>query len=264
MASVRVYELARELGVDSSDLVRELASLGRPVKSASSPIAPEDVILLRRARMTSNSTETPQPLGDSQHSKCPCCLRDCVKLVAPKMPDGLPADRNTYVCEPCSRHAQTGNPKEVQRNRSHVLLYRETAQKELDAQRHYFDEEIARLRQQLEDRPVVEQNLDQELVDRYRMQTRSALSSRDNAYAELLAIKLLHQQQRGTKCSCGRDSCPTAQRFFETSSLDRWEAEQVERLRRNESYSLPAHMRDTPWVACLNLPSWPTRHVGGR
>lgn len=243
MASVRVYELARELGVDSSDLVRELASLGRPVKSASSPIAPEDVMRLRSTRTRTTSTGTPRHSRDSQNGKCPCCFRDDLELVPPKMPNGLPADRDTYICEPCARHSQPGNQKEVQRNRSHVLLYSQDAQIEVNARRNSFDEELAHLRKELADRPVVERSLDQAVLAQAKSQTHSALRSRDHAYAELLTIKLLHRQQPGTKCSCGRrDSCPTARRFSEPESgLNSWEADQVERLRRNEPHHLPAN-----------------------
>ena len=40
MPKVRVYELAKELDVESTVLLRELADLGHPVRSASSPLEP--------------------------------------------------------------------------------------------------------------------------------------------------------------------------------------------------------------------------------
>lgn len=236
--------MARELGVDSSEVMTALADLGSPAKTASSIIEPEDAKCLR-SRGTPNPmsarTKSLGGLGDPEHGKCPCCLRDDLDLYPPKTPDDLPSDRGSYICRPCTQHSNPSGLRETQRNRSHVFLYTQDAQNALQARQQSFEEELARLRRELEDRPVVERSLDQEVLDEAKDQTRSALRSRDNAYSELLTIKLLHRQQRGTKCSCGRDSCPTARRFFEPSGLDRWEADQVERLRKNESHGLPAN-----------------------
>jgi translation initiation factor IF-2 len=49
MAKVRVYELARELGVESKTLMSKLGELGERVRSASSTIEPQTV---RRLRLT--------------------------------------------------------------------------------------------------------------------------------------------------------------------------------------------------------------------
>ena len=242
MATVRVHEMARELGVDSSEFMPARTNLGRPAKSDPAIIEPEDASRLRSQGSPSPpSTRTKflGRVGDPEHGKCPCCLRDDRDLYPPKTPDDLPADRSSYICRPCTQHSNPSGSREAQRNRSHVLLYTHDAQDELQARQRSFEEELARLRRELEERPVVELDHDQELVDRYKMQTRSALSSRDHAYADLLTVKLMHRQQRGTKCSCGRDNCPTARLFFDPSGLDRWEAEQVDRLRRHKPHSLP-------------------------
>ncbi|WP_040399131.1 translation initiation factor IF-2 N-terminal domain-containing protein, partial [Cellulomonas massiliensis] len=49
MAKVRVYELAKELGIDSKTLMSELNTMGEFVRSASSTIEPPVVRRLRDA-----------------------------------------------------------------------------------------------------------------------------------------------------------------------------------------------------------------------
>ena len=61
MAKVRVYELARELGVESKELIHQLADMGEFVKSASSTIEAPVVRRLRDSVKAAPPKEKEQP-----------------------------------------------------------------------------------------------------------------------------------------------------------------------------------------------------------
>lgn len=58
MAKVRVFELAKELGISSKDLIRKLAEQGEFVKSASSTL--EAPVVVRMKRVMSGNSPTPR------------------------------------------------------------------------------------------------------------------------------------------------------------------------------------------------------------
>ena len=61
MAKVRVYELARELGVESKALIAQLQDMGEFVKSASSTIEAPVVRRLRDSVKTAPPKEKAEP-----------------------------------------------------------------------------------------------------------------------------------------------------------------------------------------------------------
>lgn len=241
--AVRVYELAKELELEPREVISALADGVDPPRSASSLLAPEDVRRLRS--MTGGkglSDRVEAAVSTSSRGRgCACCQRSGVELVKPKLPDDLPAPRDMYVCRSCVHHSLPRDSREVQRNRSHALLYANDAAKDVEVMRSSFEEENKKLKAELEDRPVIERNLDQDELDRGRDQVRSALSSRDLAFHDLLGIKLLHRKRAGDVCTCGLQRCKTAQFFTEQvgATLDKWESQQESLFRQGMAHYLP-------------------------
>ena len=81
MAKVRVYELAKELGVDSRTIMRTLSQMGEFVRSASSTIEPAAVGKVRRAF----SGGAPTPTGETRIP-----MSGGSPIPMPSAPDGPP------------------------------------------------------------------------------------------------------------------------------------------------------------------------------
>ena len=60
MAKVRVYELAKELGLESKDLLTQLQNMGEYVRSASSTIEPP-VVRRITEKLSNTACELPPP-----------------------------------------------------------------------------------------------------------------------------------------------------------------------------------------------------------
>ena len=71
VAKVRVYELAKELGVDSRALLKTLNDLGEFARSASTPLEPSVVKKLREAFAVERSASVPTDLGGPELSASP-------------------------------------------------------------------------------------------------------------------------------------------------------------------------------------------------
>jgi hypothetical protein len=97
--------------------------------------------------------------------------------------------------------------------------------------------------QELADRPVrvIEKDLDAERVGQARRQMEAAFRSRDHAFSDLMAIRLLHRDGGEAKCRCGRKSsnCKEYQIVVRSTHLADWERKQVDRARRGLDHFLP-------------------------
>ena len=85
---MRVYELARDLGIDSKEVLAQAQELGLEVKTASSGMDDEGVALVRLAFAPEEITETPveaetQPAGEAITEETPAEPEP-----APEQPDG--------------------------------------------------------------------------------------------------------------------------------------------------------------------------------
>ncbi|WP_374694118.1 translation initiation factor IF-2 N-terminal domain-containing protein [Cellulomonas fimi] len=69
MAKVRVYELAKELGVDSKTLMTKLNELGEFVRSASSTIEPPVVRKLRDTYPAGGGASAPKAAAHTRRSR---------------------------------------------------------------------------------------------------------------------------------------------------------------------------------------------------
>ena len=63
MAKVRVYELAKELGIESKVVMTKLQEMGEFVRSASSTVEPPVVRRLREAMPAAPPTPAPAPVA---------------------------------------------------------------------------------------------------------------------------------------------------------------------------------------------------------
>lgn len=239
MTVVRVYEVARELRVTSEELIAQLHELGCvTARSASSTVPGEYVSQLRHGPRESETTAgARERLRDQRPGEergfCWCCQRDGLPLAPLKLPGGLPAANTPRKCRSCVDHTKSA-PSEVVA-KEHRQMARTDA---------VLIAQIGELRSELENRPIktVVQNLDQEVVDEAHRQCSAAMGSRDRAFRELLAIKLLHQARPDlSRCTCGLSlsACKTRTLVDDFAPLRDWEAKQRERLRRGEQHYLP-------------------------
>jgi translation initiation factor IF-2 len=93
MAKTRVYELARELELDSKDVLEAARELGAEVKTASSGLDPDEVELVRQALTgTGDATEaTPEPDAEATADTEPAPEPDAEPAPEPDAePDGGP------------------------------------------------------------------------------------------------------------------------------------------------------------------------------
>lgn len=86
MAKVRVYELAKELGVDSSTLLFLLKGLGEFVRSASSTIEPPTVERVRAEFVPEKSVDAPRVSSLVTPVKDPPRIQPAAKLRLPAQP----------------------------------------------------------------------------------------------------------------------------------------------------------------------------------
>jgi len=180
---------------------------------------------------------------------CRCCRSSNVELVPTRVPGGLPSQ--PPVCGTCARHMGT-SPRDIQkREADHFAQWERDRERAVENQRSQSVSEIERLsdqvrqlEQQLADRPVriVEQNLDQQAVNKASDERDQAYRSRDSAYALLAALRSLHHDTGGGICTCNRPiaSCRETELLDGSSAYRRWELSQHERLRRGQWSQLPA------------------------
>jgi hypothetical protein len=134
----------------------------------------------------------------------------------------------------------------LEASRVHAELWRELArsrQLERDAREGQLRNQLAELEQKLRDRPTrtVERWVDLDELEEAREEAERAFRSRDNAWQALCMVRLLHREGQPGQCRCGLrlDRCKIAQVVDHYPGLEKWEKEQVGRLRRGLQHNLP-------------------------
>jgi hypothetical protein len=104
-------------------------------------------------------------------------------------------------------------------------------------------ERIAELEQGLHDRPTrpVHHWVDQDELEEARKEAQRAFRSREHAWQALCEIRLLHREgQTGQgRCAQRLDRCKIAQIVEHYPALEKWEKEQLSRLRGGFEHNLP-------------------------
>lgn len=132
------------------------------------------------------------------------------------------------------------------RDRTHIQLWRELA----NAQRRSLSAEVtglknrrSELEQQLRDRPqrTVERYVDQDELETAKAEADRAFRSRENAWQALCEVRLIHREGERGRCRCGQhlERCKVAMIVDRYPGLEKWENEQIRRLRSNRDHRLP-------------------------
>src|SRR5688572_23641871 len=90
VAKVRVYELAKELGVESKTLLGELKSAGEYVRSASSTLEPP-VVRRMRDKFPAGGAAGPSDKGGAEKSPAKSAPKPAAKPAAQKPAGSTPA-----------------------------------------------------------------------------------------------------------------------------------------------------------------------------
>lgn len=188
-------------------------------------------------------------------SACVCCRSSGAQFgKPPKAPAGLPVAVQP-LCGICVKH-QGSHPADLdRRNKQHLeqwvldferqqQMY-EDRQAKRDAEKDRAISElqatIEKLEDQIRSKPVryVERNLDQEIVDEAKIERGESYAARDRAYRTLAQFRVMHHDTgRGfCKCETGLDECAETQALNGDQSFLRWEARQVQYIRRNGEYA---------------------------
>jgi translation initiation factor IF-2 len=98
VAKVRVYELAKELGLESKELLQTLNNMGEFVRSASSTI---EAPVVRKLRENSAAAQTPKPAEPKPVTAKPAAPRPApAKPAEPKPAEPKPVEAKPVVAEP--------------------------------------------------------------------------------------------------------------------------------------------------------------------
>src|SRR5262249_15912877 len=103
--------------------------------------------------------------------------------------------------------------------------------------------QISQQEQELRDRPtrIIERYVDRQELDDAKAEADRAFRSRENAWQALCEIRLLHREGVSGRCGWGKrlDRCDIAAIVDRYPGLERWEKEQIQRLRNNLDHKLP-------------------------
>lgn len=185
---MRVYELARELNVESREVLRASVAIRLGLRSSSSTMTEQQVQTLREAIRNGLGASRPTSPWPGQGAEspsdwmdivCECCdLPQRVKTI-----DGTPT-----MCGPCIEHRGADQRTEVRRAQEHEAMLRGR----LKAARSAANEAY-------------------EARDNYKEKMHGAYRSREHAVRQLQQINDLHVQTPSGLCSCGkRQGCKTA------------------------------------------------------
>jgi len=168
---------------------------------------------------------------DDSEVQCPCCKlfykRHDPPAFAPRR--SIPLDWHSGLCWDCCNHQGDSDTVKSARGKHHGQMLR----REYQAAR----EQITRLRQELEDRPVVVkvrvENLDADTVAAAVVDRDDAYHRRDVAMGALSDLRLSHRKRDDDKsrCLCGRPyaKCDAARVADGFDGLALWEMTQAER-----------------------------------
>lgn len=146
------------------------------------------------------------------------------------------------TCRPCHDHGASA----MEANRVHIEMWRALARsRKQDHERAeaHLKNRIAQLEQELRDRPTrtVERWVDRDKLEEAREEADRAFRSRENAWQALCLVWLIHREGQPGQCRCGLllDRCKTAEIVDHYPGLEKWEREQVRRLRTGQVHALP-------------------------
>jgi hypothetical protein len=129
----------------------------------------------------------------------------------------------------------------------HIAVWRALAdgqRRDYEAKARRLSSRIAELEQELRDRPkeIVERYIDQGVLDEAQAEADRAFRSRENAWQALCEIRLLHREREPGRCRCGQrlDTCKIARIVDRYPGLEKWENDQIQRLRDHQDHRLPA------------------------
>ena len=195
---VRVYELAKELGVPSKTVLAKLGSLGYSVRSSSVQLEDAVVDVLRGQREAPISQKH---VGAETEFKCGCC-----KLV--QKPHLNHLGIRDRICAGCLSHQGDADSAQAKRAQQHEAMLRERLKAAKDAA-----------------------NLAYAARNEYREKMRSAYSSRERAASYLSKINNLHELRPSGACSCGvKKGCKTAALIYEP-----WVQQMIHKIDRIEA-----------------------------
>jgi hypothetical protein len=145
-------------------------------------------------------------------------------------------------CPPCHDHA----PDTPEANQAHIEMWKALARsRKQDHERVEVQlrDRIAELEQELRDRPTrtVDRWVNRDELEEAQEEAQRAFRSRENAWQALCEVRLLHREGQPGQCRCGLrlDRCKVAQIVDHYPALEKWEREQVSRLRRGLIHALP-------------------------
>jgi hypothetical protein len=171
---------------------------------------------------------------------CTCCQRPWDICIADTAEFGGQDRQRT--CPACHDHG----PAAMAADRAHIELWRavvRSRQRDHDAKEAQLMSRISELEQKLRDRPekIVERYVDLQELNEARDEARRAFRSRENAWQALCMVRLLHREGQPAQCRCGLrlDRCETAQIVNHYPGLEKWEKEQIHRLRNGCDHNLP-------------------------
>jgi hypothetical protein len=186
---------------------------------------------------------------------CVCCRSPGAQFgKPPKAPDGLPV-AVPPLCGICAKH-QGSHPADLERrNKQHLeqweldfeqqqQMYEDRQAKRDVAKDRVISElqaTIEKLKHEIHSRPVeyVDRNLDQETVDDAINERNESYAARDRAYRTLAQLRAIHHDTGLGRCKCGTSlgKCAETEALDSDQSFLRWEARQVQNVRRNGEYA---------------------------
>jgi len=172
---------------------------------------------------------------------CTCCKRPWDICVA-DADGGFGGQNRQRTCPACHDHG----PAPMATNRVHIELWRTVVRyerQEYDAKETRLRNRISELEQELRNRPekTVERYVDLQELDEARTEAQRAFRSRENAWQALCMVRLIHREGQVGQCRCGLrlDRCKVAPIVNHYPGLEKWEREQIRRLRNGYDHNLP-------------------------
>lgn len=181
-------------------------------------------------------------MTDKPTERCTCCGRPW-RLIDRDAARGF---GHGDVCPACVAHA--GNPlQEVREHRGQWLALLTDVEGRHGAVVSALTDQVAELRQQLDDRPVreVERVINQDAFTEVTQDMERAFKQRDYAYELFVRLLLVHRlNPERTACICGltEKQCEAA-RILEDwrRPIRNWERKQIELFRKDREHRLPAN-----------------------
>ena len=189
-------------------------------------------------------------------SACVCCRSPGAQFGRPpKAPDGLPV-AVPPLCGICAKHQGPHLPADLERrNKQHL----EQWELDFERQQQIYEDRLAKrdaekdrviselqatiekLKDEIRSTPIryVDRNLDQQTVDDATNERNKSYAARERTYCTLAQLRVVHHDTGRGLCKCGAslDKCAETEILDGDQSFLRWEARQVQNIRRNGEYA---------------------------